>query len=51
MGFCWTMLMLLAVAGVFAGMMVYIKLTAIVGITGRRAPPPRAPPPQQRWRG
>jgi hypothetical protein len=40
-GFCWTCMMLLIVAGVFAGMMVYIKLTAMVGITGRRAPPPR----------
>lgn len=40
--FCWTCLMLLAVAAVFAAMMVYIKVTAMVGITGRRAPPKRA---------
>lgn len=35
-GFCWTCTMLLAVAAVFAGMMVYIKATALVGVTGRR---------------
>jgi hypothetical protein len=39
--FCWTCMMLLAVAAVFAAMMVYIKLTAMVGITGARAPPLR----------
>lgn len=30
-GFCWTCLMLLTVAAVFAAMMVYIKMTAMVG--------------------
>jgi hypothetical protein len=39
--FCWTCMMLVIVTLVFAGMMVYVKLTAMVGITGRRAPAPR----------
>ncbi|KAI8465607.1 MAG: hypothetical protein J3K34DRAFT_436620 [Monoraphidium minutum] len=40
--FCWTCMMLLVVTAVFAGVMVYIKATAMIGITGRRVPPKAA---------
>jgi cell division septal protein FtsQ len=51
-GFCWTCMMLVIVSAVFAAMMVYIKLTAMVGITGRRAPARMpAAPTHGRWRG
>jgi hypothetical protein len=34
--FCQTCLIMLSVALIFSGMLVYIRLTAMVGITGRR---------------
>lgn len=33
--FCTTLLVLLAVAAIFCGMIVYIKLTSLVGLKGR----------------
>lgn len=36
MGFCRTLAILLVVGLLFAGMLVYIRLTAMVGMTGRR---------------
>ena len=42
-GFCFTCMLLLGVTAVFVATMAYIKLTATVGITGRRAPAPRPP--------